>query len=151
MQTTTHPRRADDLVLERLGDELLVFDKGAKVAHALPGDVAAVFHHCDGSRSRAEIAALTDLPEARVEQALEELRRCALLEGNGVSRREFARRVAVAGSAAAAAGLGIRSLVAPEAADAQSPGPPDDDEDEEEDGGDREDEEDGGGDDGDDD
>src|SRR5436190_17325106 len=45
-ETAETLRRSTDLVVERLGDELIVLDEQAAVAHALSGRAADVFLAC---------------------------------------------------------------------------------------------------------
>jgi hypothetical protein len=74
------------LIVERLGDETLVYDATSNKAHRLDGAAAAAF-----------AAASDDL-----------------------SRREVIARFALAGAAASASGLLVKSIVAPSPAQAQS-------------------------------
>jgi hypothetical protein len=78
---------AGRLIVERLGDETLVYDTERNEAHALGGPGAA------------EFAAAPD----------------------EVSRRDVLRKLALAGAAAAGTGALVKTIVAPVAAQAQSP------------------------------
>jgi hypothetical protein len=121
-------RRSDDLVIEELGEELLIYDRTSKRGHCLSPDAARVWRACDGSTDIATISANLGLPIARVREALDELEATQLLDqgfevvqvgsenGNrrGVTRRELAVRSAKVGGAVAAAPL-ILSITAPTA------------------------------------
>lgn len=122
-------RRSEDLILEELGDELLVYDKTNKRAHCLSPDAARVWRACDGSMDTSALSAQLGLPRDVVRRALDELQNSELLDqglelvnvgsenGNGtaVTRRELAVRSAKVGTAAATAPL-ILSLAVPSAA-----------------------------------
>ena len=129
-----HPKvRGDGLVVEHVGDELLVYDRERDKAHCLNDTAALVFSHCDGERSVCELAAQLSAESGRpidedvVGRALVRLSDEHLLEepvsatgGREWSRRQVLVRVGVAG---AAAGVGlpvVKSVVAPTAAHAQS-------------------------------
>lgn len=97
--------RGDGLVIEAVGDELVVYDERSQTAHGLSPEAAAVWRSCDGSRSSAEIAEEVGLEQAVVDRALAELRAGDLLEEEitvrpGYSRREAAVRMARIGGAA---------------------------------------------------
>ena len=88
MQTTRTlmPRaRQDELVVEELQDETLVYDLKRHNARCLNGTAALVWRHCDGHTSVAEVAALleeqsaTPTDEAVVWMALDRLGRAHLL------------------------------------------------------------------------
>jgi hypothetical protein len=114
--------RSVDLVVEELGDELLVYDLEANRGHALGPEAARVWQSCDG-RTPVEDFGL-DLDT--VNRALEELAKCDLLDpatewapaSNGSTRRELSVRMVKAGVAAAAAAPLIVSVVAPRPAEA---------------------------------
>lgn len=121
-------RRSEDLILEALGDELLVYDRTHKRAHCLSADATRVWRACDGKTDARKLSAELGLPRDVVRQAVEELEASGLLDqglelvnvdpgngngnGNAVTRRELAVRSARVGAAAASAPL-ILSIVAP--------------------------------------
>jgi hypothetical protein len=125
--------RDEDLVVERVDDELLIYDLERDKAHCLNETAALVFTHCDGERSAGELAA--HLSEQSGEPVDEDVVRAALVRlsdarlldepvpsaANGEwSRRQMLRKVGVAG---ATAGLGlpvVKSIVAPTRAEAQA-------------------------------
>jgi hypothetical protein len=125
-------RRSDDLVIEAVGDELLVYDRISRRAHCLGADAARVWQACDGRSDAGAMSADLGLALDVVRQAVDELEGCGLLEhrlelvdvtpGNGkaVTRRELAARSAKLGTAAAAAPL-ILSITAPTAMAAATP------------------------------
>lgn len=125
--------RSADLIVDSIGDELLVYDTSSSRAHSLNAVVAAVWKACDGTRSPEQIAAHTGLDPAAVELALDNLAEIELISGHkrtGISRRSALRRITVGAAgltvgAAAAGGVAaalpvIRSITAPTAAKAVS-------------------------------
>jgi hypothetical protein len=115
--------RSEDLIVEELGDEVLVYDSNVDVAHCLSPDAARVWQQCDGETPIETLTAQVGLSAERVEDALDELQRCHLLEqaprlaGDGHTRRELSLKVAKVGAAAAAVPL-IVSVSAPTPAQA---------------------------------
>ena len=123
---SSHPRaRSDGVVIEELGDELVIYVEATRTAHALSEDPAAVWRCCDGQRSAIDIASLLGLHEARVAQALDELSGAGLIEGpDAISRRALYKRVAKLGAAAVSAPLIYSVAVRPaSAAASQTCGP----------------------------
>jgi hypothetical protein len=129
-------RRSDDLVIEALDDELLVYDRINKRAHCLSAEAARVWQACDGSRDATTLSGELGLPRDVIRRALDELEASELLDrglelvdvvpgnGNGraVTRRELAVRSAKVGTAVATAPL-ILSITAPTAMAAATPTP----------------------------
>jgi hypothetical protein len=123
--------RTEGLVIKALPDEILVHDLARHRTHCLNGAAAAVWRLCDGQRTPAEIArALAPEREGRwndeaVRLALDELGRAQLLtdvltrrpDASGVTRRQTLQRLA----AAAVVVPTVATIVAPRAAQAQSP------------------------------
>lgn len=118
--------RQDELVVERVGDGLVVYDKRSYSAHALPSAVAAVWELCDGRRSGREIASELRLDPEFVERALAELAGADLFDGPATSSVDglTRRRVLVRGAGVAAASVVgaplIESLLVPASAAAAS-------------------------------
>jgi hypothetical protein len=110
--------RSDQLVVEELGDELLVYDVAANRAHSLGAPAAAVWRACDGETPASELPGRVDLDPDTVSRALEELRECSLLGGDpplvsgGMTRREMTVKAAQVGATAAAVPL-IWSVAGP--------------------------------------
>jgi Coenzyme PQQ synthesis protein D (PqqD) len=128
MREATRPRAKDELVVERLDGEVLIYDVQRNRAHHLNETAALVFEHCDGQRTVEELAAVLSersgqpLDAEVVRRALVRLSDAHLLDGPTAewSRRQALRRIGVAG---AAAGLGlpvVKSIVAPTPAAAQA-------------------------------
>ena len=121
-----HPRaRQDDVLSERLGDELLVFDTTTSRAHSLNAAAAAVFKACDGTRDAQQISEHCQLDPLAVTLALDTLADAKLLHDytpatERVSRRTAIRRLALTGAGIGVALPVIRSIVAPTAAMAGS-------------------------------
>ena len=109
--TLMPPARTEELVVEELPDETLVYDLQRHKAHCLNRTSSLVWQHCDGRTTTAQVARLLEeklgLPrdEQIVGLALDQLRRAKLLAdgthdpGGGVStsRRELVRKLAVVG------------------------------------------------------
>jgi hypothetical protein len=111
--------RSTDLIVDAIGEELLVYDKLSNRAHSLNSVGAAVWKACDGSRSSAGIAVHAGLDPAAVELALDNLAELDLISGHqrtGISRRTALRRITVGAAGLAVALPVIRSITAPTAA-----------------------------------
>ncbi len=113
--------RKDGLLVEQLGEELLLYDRDSHTAHCLSPIAACVWRHCDGERDVTELAELTGASESLVADALHELREKDLLAAEppimqstvpGESRREAIVRVARYGAAAAAGSLIVSATAA---------------------------------------
>ena len=113
--------RSEGLVVQALGEELLIYDLDTDQAHCLGPTAASVWKRCDGDRTVAQI---TDgLPpdagssEEVVRRAISELAELGLLDaqesGMDWSRRELVLRVGGAGAAAAASAPLVKSIIAP--------------------------------------
>ena len=117
--------RSEDLIVERLDDEVLVYDLLTEKYHALNETSAALWELCDGSRSVEDLATFVGADDPSTGQrvvwlALKQLsERRLLLEPaeipEGTSRRELLRRVAIAGAVVLSVPL-VRSINAPAAA-----------------------------------
>ena len=117
----TGPRaRADELVIEELGDELLVYDLRTDAAHSLDASAAAVWRACDGETSPHAIAAATGTTREGVEHALRELAERDLVEAPAAHSRREAMKIGVTAGAVGVAIPIVHSIVAPTAAEAQS-------------------------------
>ena len=130
----THPRaRAEGILTEEIGDDLLVYDETRDTAHRLNRTAAAVWRACDGKRTPAELVevlriAIGDIAdEDLVLVTLDDLRGNGLVEDAPerdretmrASRRQFIRRVGTVGAAAMALPI-VHSISAPEPAAAQT-------------------------------
>ncbi|MCH8934561.1 MAG: PqqD family protein [Gemmatimonadetes bacterium] len=124
--------RQDELVVEELPDETLVYDLKRHKAHCLNRTSALVWQHCDGRTTVAEVAALlegqlaTPTDEAVVWMALDRLGRAHLLSEPvtlPADRAEYSRREVVR-TLGRAAGISllpvVASILAPRAAAAAS-------------------------------
>lgn len=128
--TTRRPlARSDELIIEELEDEVLVFDKKNNRAHCLSGSAARVWRACDGSSDPEMLAEALDLDVDTVSAAFDELESAELFErglevfesngngngnGHGITRRQLGKRSAQVGGAVMAAPL-ILSITAPTA------------------------------------
>src|ERR1700733_1989757 len=113
--------RQDGLLVETVGEQLLLYDQNTHTAHCLRPVAACLWRHCDGERDVAELANLAGASEDRVADALHELREKDLLAAEpelmqstipGVSRLEAIVRVARYGAAAAAGSMIVSATAA---------------------------------------
>lgn len=103
--------RTEAILIEAVGDELIVYDREAKKAHRLNPTAAFLWRNCDGIRSATDLSALLHhemgLPEDTdlVLLALESLEKQRLIKssspGYRVSRRDVMKRLRALGVAAA--------------------------------------------------
>jgi hypothetical protein len=129
-----NPRaRTDDLVVQDLADETLVYDQARHRAHCLNRAAALVWRHCDGRHTVADLARVVarelGLPEDEdvVWLALDRLKRAHLLEGEvarpgetgRLTRRDVLRRLGLAGGLALLLPA-VTSILAPDVAQAVS-------------------------------
>jgi hypothetical protein len=118
--------RSENLVVEDLDDEILVYDELNARAHCLSGEAARVWRICDGQTGVEELSLRLDLDADQIVHAISELESNELLEGpilsNGATRREFSLTAVKAGAAIGAAPM-IYSIIAPVPAAAASPTP----------------------------
>jgi hypothetical protein len=125
-------RPSEELVIEQLPEELLIYDKERHEAHCLNRAAAAVFRRCDGKTEMDEMVGLLaeqGLPadERVVELALDELRKAQLLRDDQPaptgaylrSRRKMLRQILFVAGAAVALPI-VQSIVAPSVAQAAS-------------------------------
>jgi hypothetical protein len=121
-----HPKaRNQDLLVEEMDGELLIYDVRTDRAHCLNQSAAAVWKHCDGARSIAELRSNLfptlprDTGEQLVKACLERLRRRHLLEGEpqsplvDLSRRKLLRKLVLAATAAGVMAPLISTVIAP--------------------------------------
>jgi hypothetical protein len=110
--------RSSDLIIEELGDEVLVYDTENDRGHSLSPEAAKVWNNCNGKTTAERLSAKLGLERETVDQALDELSACQLLEtrptivADGSTRREVTIKMAKVGAAAAAAPL-ILSVASP--------------------------------------
>jgi len=126
--------RTEGLIVEGLGDELVIYDEERDKAHALNPTAASVFRHADGHHDIAKLceAVAEDLgqpaPEELVLRGLAQLAERGLLEptpersgtARPVARKEMIGGIGAAGAAAVVGLPVVRSIVAPTPADAQT-------------------------------
>jgi coenzyme PQQ synthesis protein D (PqqD) len=111
--------RSAELVVDSVGDELLVYDMRNSRAHSLNTVAAAVWRACDGERDLGAIAAETGFAREVVELALDNLAELELISGHhsgGISRRTVLRKLSVGAAGLAIALPVMRSITAPTAA-----------------------------------
>lgn len=102
--------RQEDLVIQELPDEVLVYDLKKHKAHCLNQTAAFVWHHCDGRTTPTELALLMEkefdkpITEDEIWLALRQLSKADLLQERVVrpgdrlatSRRQALRRLGIA-------------------------------------------------------
>jgi hypothetical protein len=127
--------RRDQLIVEQLGTELMIYDQERNQAFCLNQKAAFVWEHCDGKTTITEIASRLEqfldepVDEQVVQFALQSLSQDRLLEPStplpfvpaGISRRQMMQKIGV--GAAASLPLVTALLVATPKAHASSKGP----------------------------
>jgi hypothetical protein len=127
--------KRSSVYVEKIADEVILYDKASHQAHCLNGTTATVWEHADGSRSVDDLAQLLEvklgIPHDRsvVLLSLRQLESAGLMQvkppvEEGVerpSRRQIGRRLAQAGLSASLMPV-IASVMAPTPAMASSPG-----------------------------
>jgi hypothetical protein len=107
--------RRDDLVVEDVADEVLIYDQRNDKVHCLSREAAMVWRVCDGRTSSSGLAESLELTQEAVDAAVDQLEAAELLESlpvPGITRREVTIRMAKVGGVAAAAPM-IYSIMAP--------------------------------------
>jgi hypothetical protein len=117
--------RTERLIVEALGDELLVYDLDDDRAHSLDPVAASIWRACDGESTVADVALRAGVSKELAWSTLEHLADIDLLaepvlSSSAQSRRTLLRRGLMAGAASVAVGAGIQSIVAPAAAGTSS-------------------------------
>ncbi len=120
--------RSDQLLVQRTGEDTLVYDERTHRAHCLDARAARVWVLCNGERTEREIAEAYGEGEAGVavvRWTLAELEKSDLLEGDAaaVSREGLSRRTLVKQVGLAAIPV-ILAITAPQARAATSCGGP---------------------------
>ena len=102
--------RSEDLLIEEVGDELLVCDESNNRAHSLNALAASVWAACDGETTTDQLVEKLNSDRDSIAHALAELSDSELLEQNGpliiagnggMTRRDLGLRTAKLGAAAA--------------------------------------------------
>jgi hypothetical protein len=126
--------RTGRLLVEDVGEELVILDQDRQVATSLNRTAAVVWRHCDGATSVPELVGIVQrevdpaADEDLVWVTLDELGRSDLLEAPversaddlALSRRRFVRRLGI-GAAAAVLLPEIGTIFVPAAAQVKSP------------------------------
>lgn len=124
MKTSQYPRaRTENLVINDLPDETLVYDLNSNEAHCLNSTAAFVWKNCDGTNSSADISGMiakkfgSQVPDDFVWLALDQLNQNGLLADDiGIAkqnRREVIKKIGLASVVALPI---IASMVAPKSA-----------------------------------
>lgn len=123
--------RRTNIVLQRVKDELLIYDLKINKAYCLNETAAQIYQLCDGNNSISDISKLMDkqlnqpVSEHFIAFALEQLKKDNLLENareiktglEDSSRREIIKKLGIASMIALPV---VASLIAPTAVSAQS-------------------------------
>lgn len=122
--------RKEDLVIQEVGGEILVYDLRTNKAICLNQTSALIWENCDGKKNASEIAHNlekklgSNVSEDFVWFAFDQLEKENLLEGNdfgdrfkGLNRREVIRKIGLTWLIALPV---VAAIVAPQAAHAQS-------------------------------
>ena len=109
-------RRTDALIVRRVGDETVVYDRDSERVTALDPGTTAVWEACDGRADIGDISVLAGVGREHAETSLLQLADAGLLAGGGMSRRNLLR-AGVAGTA-----VPLLSIAAADAAFAASAG-----------------------------
>lgn len=120
--------REDGLIMQKVADEVLVYDQQRHKAHCLNQTAALVWRSLDGKSTASQIATRLSQQQgvavsaAVVQLAVSDLGRSGLLRGpivaegkSGLSRRELMKRIGVGAAVALPV---VVSVVAPRAAQA---------------------------------
>jgi hypothetical protein len=110
--------RSEQLLVQRTGQETLVYDERSHRAHCLDARATRVWELCDGERTEVEIAASYGEGEAGravVSWTLGELEKSALLEGSSDAARAALSRRALMRTVGLAAIPVILAITAPRA------------------------------------
>src|SRR5689334_16091424 len=122
--------RSHNLLVSEVKGETLVYDEDVHKAHTLSPTTALIWRHCDGQKTVPELATMVNgelgmsLDEDGVWLALSRLERAKLLSERvavpshlrGDSRRQFMKKMAVAGAAT----VTVMSMAVPTSLAAQS-------------------------------
>ena len=125
--------RQENLVVQELGDETVIYDEKRDHVHRLNRTAALVWRHCDGQRTVADLAGVlqnelgTPVTEDVVWLALDRLEKERLLEGKldrpldaaQITRRQLLRKAALVGGISLLLPV-VQSVVAPTPAMAAS-------------------------------
>jgi len=115
--------RSEQLLVQRTGQETLVYDERSHRAHCLDARATRVWELCDGARSETEIAAAYgegDAGRAVVSWTIAELEKSALLDGSADAARAALSRRALMKTVGLAAIPVIMAITAPRARAATS-------------------------------
>jgi hypothetical protein len=125
--------RAENLLIEDVSGELLIFDVSTNRAHCLNESAAAIWRHCDGTRSVDSLAGhlFPELAPADAQRivslGIERLRRRRLVETSAsavpkvdMTKRQLLKKVAILATAAGVAAPLVTSIIAPTSANAFS-------------------------------
>lgn len=127
--------RHDQLVVQEMGDETVIYDEQRNHVHRLNRTAALVWRHCDGQRTAGDLAGVlqdelgSPVTEEMVWLALDRLEKGHLLQERlvrpeaamQVTRRQMLRKAALVGGATLLLPV-VQSMVAPTPAMAMSIG-----------------------------
>lgn len=117
--------RNQNIVIQEIGDEIMIYDLEINKAYCLNETSAIVYQNCDGETDFTEIKTNHNFSDELISFALEQLNRENLLEKDGdfispfkgFSRREVIKKIGLGSIIALPV---VASIVAPTAVNAQS-------------------------------
>ena len=117
--------RTEEIIVEELDSDLIIYDTKSNRAHALNPLAARIWKHCDGQRTVSDLKDLfaAETPDNAVVNCLLQLKRLHLLNPGSIvsgdltalSRRQLLRKVAIGAAAAAVMVPMVTSILAPSA------------------------------------
>jgi len=96
------PQRKDDLIVQRLGEEAIVYDRSSHRAHSLNRTATLVFEKLDGKTASTSLAKHVEkglgqpAPKGLVDNAINELADAGLLKSGSPLPRRTVLRIAAA-------------------------------------------------------
>jgi 6-phosphogluconolactonase (cycloisomerase 2 family) len=112
--------RSDGVLVQALGDELVIYDHLSEQAHALNAVAASVWRACDGTRSPDVIAKDLELLGEVVDAAVAQFAAAGLLEDESVPAGWVDRRRLLIGAAAVSVPVLMSTITVPAAMAADS-------------------------------
>ncbi len=129
--------KSENLLVEEVAGELVIYDTSTDRAHCLNESAAAIWRHCDGTRSVEKLAnhLFPKLEPSDATQivrvGIERLRRRRLINGATVagqpvdpSKRQMLKKIAILAATAGIVTPIVSSIIAPTPASAASQGGP---------------------------
>jgi len=116
--------RKGSILLERLPEEAILYDKASDRVHCLGKGALAVWEKADGTMTIGELAESTGQEPATVSGAVEAMEKAGLMEPGSYGPDSPSRRTALGKMAVAAGAALVMTIVAPPPAAHASSAPP---------------------------